>query len=137
MVYENLSDEIVRKIGAIPVLGSAETLASHPNILIVELIITSIFGVKRHELYSKKRGAARIAHARHIAIYLAHVSLGLSFTRLGQIFGRDRTTVAHACQRIEDERENPQIDWILTLMELSIRRLTHSPQQRTVRNEPQ
>ena len=137
MVYETLSNEIVQSIDAVSAFETPDMTSIHPDVRVVELVITSIFGVKRCELYSKKRGAANIAHARQIAIYLTHVSLGISFTQVGRIFGRDRTTVAHACQRIEDERENPQIDWILTLMELSIRRLSYSPQQRSECNEPQ
>jgi hypothetical protein len=41
----------------------------------------------------------------------------LSLTDVGQIFARDRTTVAHACAVIEDRRDDPVFDRALELME--------------------
>ncbi|MGE0024726.1 MAG: hypothetical protein AB7S70_13975, partial [Hyphomicrobium sp.] len=46
-----------------------------------------------------------------------HVSCGLSLTDVGQVFSRDRTTVAHACAVIEDRRDDPAFDRALELME--------------------
>ena len=35
----------------------------------------------------------------------------------GALFGRDRTTVAHACAVIEDRRENPRFDEMVAALE--------------------
>ena len=50
-------------------------------------------------------------------MYLAHVGCGLTFTEVGQLFERDRTTVAHACSCVEDRREIPPFDRALELLE--------------------
>lgn len=46
-----------------------------------------------------------LARARQVAMYLAHVLFGLSLEAIARAFGRDRTTVAYACRKIEDWRE--------------------------------
>lgn len=45
-----------------------------------------------------------------LAMYLVHVVLSRSYSEIGDFFGRDRTTVAHACARIEDMRDCPKFD---------------------------
>jgi chromosomal replication initiation ATPase DnaA len=50
-------------------------------------------------------------------MYLAHVSFGLSYSEIGRAFGRDRTTAAHACQLIEDRRDDPAVDAVLGALE--------------------
>jgi chromosomal replication initiation ATPase DnaA len=67
------------------------------------------------------RGTQRVARARQIAIYLAHVGFGLNYTRLGEAFGRDRTTIRHACFRIEDARDELNFDRALDFLEGALR----------------
>ncbi|MEM9668276.1 MAG: helix-turn-helix domain-containing protein [Pseudomonadota bacterium] len=68
------------------------------------------------------RGSAEVAFARQIAMYIVYVGLGLSLTRVANAFGRDRTTVSHACRQIEDRRENPVFDdWLESLETVLIR----------------
>lgn len=62
------------------------------------------------------RSAMKIAKARQIAMYLAHVGFGMSLARVADAFGRDRSTVAHGCHLIEDRREDSAFDaWLETL----------------------
>ena len=63
----------------------------------------------------------RVARARQIAIYLAHVGFGLNYTHLGRAFGRDRTTIRHACFRIEDARDRQNFDRALDFLEGALR----------------
>jgi hypothetical protein len=63
----------------------------------------------------------RVARARQIAIYLAHVGFGLNYTHLGRAFGRDRTTIRHACRRIEDRRDGRGFDRALDCLEAALR----------------
>lgn len=73
-------------------------------------------GVAAREVASRDRGSARIALARQVAMYLCHVGFALSLQRVALAFGRDRSTVAHACHAIEDKREEPKFDrWIASL----------------------
>jgi hypothetical protein len=84
---------------------------------VIEGTVGDVFGVARADLSRASRGKAPVALARQAAMYLAHVSCGLTLTDVGQIFARDRTTVAHACAVIEDRRDDPVFDRALELME--------------------
>lgn len=57
------------------------------------------------------------AFARQTAMYLAHVGFGLSMAEIGKAFGRDRTTVVHACHLIEDRRDEACFDELLDHLE--------------------
>jgi hypothetical protein len=61
--------------------------------------------------------ARAAAFARQIAMYLAHVGFGLSMAEVGRAFGRDRTTVVHACHLIEDRRDDVRFDQMLDHLE--------------------
>lgn len=63
----------------------------------------------------------RITRARQIAMYLSHVVLGMSLARIASATGRDRSTVAYGCHRIEDFREDPTIDLWLEDLEVRLR----------------
>jgi hypothetical protein len=67
------------------------------------------------------RGGADRTFVRQVAIYLSHVSCGLSYAQAGSLYGRDRTTAAHACSIVEDRRDNQQLDHILGLLDRCIR----------------
>lgn len=70
-------------------------------------------GVNSTEILEPARGSARAAFARQVAMYLCHVAFELSLSRVAQAFGRDRSTVAHACHTIEDRRDEESFDaWI-------------------------
>lgn len=88
--------------------------------VVIEGAVGQVFGVKHCELLRATRGRARVALARQVAMYLAHVALRLSFTEVGELFGRDRTTVAHACQVVEDRRDDPVFDRVLELLEWAV-----------------
>jgi chromosomal replication initiation ATPase DnaA len=73
-------------------------------------------GVGVEEILSKARGATQAAFARQIAVYLCHTSFEWSLARVALAFGRDRSTVAHACHAIEDRCDEPQFDrWLASL----------------------
>jgi hypothetical protein len=67
-------------------------------------------GVATPQLLSPSRGEADVALARQLAMYLMHVVLGRLYLDVGRFFGRDRTTVSHACAVIEDLRDDPEFD---------------------------
>ena len=68
-------------------------------------------------LLKPSRGRDRDADARKLAMYLVHVVLGRPQEAVAEIFGRDRTTVAHACRQLEDEREDALLDAEITRLE--------------------
>lgn len=83
--------------------------------------VSCAFLVPPQELRARTRRTASVARARQVAMYLAHVGLGLSYTDAGRLFGRDRTTVAHACRLVEDQREDPRFDASLDHLERALR----------------
>jgi chromosomal replication initiation ATPase DnaA len=89
----------------------------------VYFAVSMVYSIERGILDHPTRGRSRVAFARQVAMYLAHVSFGLTLTTVGRAFGRDRTTVAHACALVEDARDDPEIDRTLELLEAIVKRL--------------
>lgn len=50
-------------------------------------------------------------------MYLARVCFGATFSEIGRVFGRDRTTAAHACRLVEERRDDPRLDAMLERLE--------------------
>lgn len=96
----------------------------------IEQAVVQVFGVGRDDLHRLSRGRAKVALARQVAMYLAHVACGLTLTDTGRLFGRDRTTVAHACGVIEDRRDDPLFDRALDLLEWAVPALSRRPSTR-------
>lgn len=65
-----------------------------------------------------------------VAMYLAHTGLGYTMSEVGHLFSRDRTTVAHACQVIEDRRDDPMFDHTLDLLEWAMHATLSPPHAR-------
>jgi hypothetical protein len=84
---------------------------------LLEEAVALAFGVPPDELRARSRCCAQAAFARQSAMYLAHIVLGLNYREVGELFRRDRTTAAHACRRVEDRRDDPEIDIRLDMLE--------------------
>lgn len=56
-------------------------------------------------------------HVRQIAMYVSHVVLSLSLSDIGAAYGRDRTTVGHACNVVEDRRDDAAFDAFVAAIE--------------------
>ncbi|ADZ71375.1 ATPase involved in DNA replication initiation [Polymorphum gilvum SL003B-26A1] len=82
-----------------------------------EGLIAEGLGISPDEIHHSTRGRARSAEARQMVMYLAHVMLGLSLCEVGRRYRRDRSTVAHACRKWEDRRDDPYCDTFLTEVE--------------------
>lgn len=77
-------------------------------------------GVRLKALFQPDRGQAEIALARQLAMYLMHVEYGRLYADVGRFFGRDRTTVSHACAHIEDLRDDVEFDAMLERLRLML-----------------
>jgi hypothetical protein len=86
----------------------------------IEITVAAALGIELAELRARSRGRADAAFARQTAMYLAHVHFGLSLSEVGRTFGRDRTTVSHACARVEDSRDDPTFDRVLACLESAL-----------------
>ena len=78
-------------------------------------------GARVEEIVTPGRGNAGAAFARQVAMYLCHVVFEWSLARVAQAFGRDRSTVAHACHSIEDRRDDEAFDDWIAVLEESVR----------------
>ncbi|WP_300529615.1 helix-turn-helix domain-containing protein [Maricaulis sp.] len=79
------------------------------------------FGVTPQEVVAPTRASREAAFARQVAMYLAHIAFGLPLTRVAHAFGRDRSTAAYACHRVEDERDDRAFDTCLDQLEACLR----------------
>jgi chromosomal replication initiation ATPase DnaA len=84
--------------------------------LAIDFAISNVFGIEAGALWRGTRGVRDIAAARQVAMYLAHVCCRMTLTEVGAMFGRDRTTVAHGCLRVEMRRDDPSFDRALDLL---------------------
>lgn len=84
-------------------------------------IVSKVFRVSSRDILAKSRSQAHIAFARQVAMYLTHICCGLNLTQTGKLFNRDRTTVAYACNLVEDRRDEMNFDLTLEILEKTIR----------------
>jgi len=63
--------------------------------------VAAIYGVSVKDLMGKGRHKA-VTGARHVAMYTVREVTKLSLPQLGKAFGRDHTTVLHACKKVEE-----------------------------------
>ena len=79
-------------------------------------IAAELFNVSGRDLRSPFRSSTAVSRVRQ-AMYVCHVVLQLNMTEIGKGFGRDRTTVVHACHLIEDMRDDPDFDQLVAYVE--------------------
>jgi len=96
--------------------GMRERLRHRQARIAIDLAISNVFGIDAERLWSCRRDVRDIAEARQVAMYLAHVCCRMSLTEVGAMFGRDRTTVAHACLKVEWRRDDPSFDRALDVL---------------------
>ncbi len=113
-------DKLHENVNQVPSL----TLA-HARARLAESAVARAYDVPLEEMRARTRRKARVARARQTAMYLSHVALGVSLTRTGVCFGRDRTTASHACRVIEELRDDPNFDLLLCRLEDSLSQMMH------------
>ena len=93
-----------------------QTRKDASNAYLAASLVGYALEIKAEKILSPDRGTRELARARQVAMYLTHVGLGISLARVATAFERDRSTVAHACHRIEEMRDEREFDlWIDTL----------------------
>lgn len=99
---------------------------------LVSTVVAHSMRVPAADLFSHTRCQAQTALARQVAIYLLHTGIGLSLNQVAPLFKRDRTTAAHACRKIEELRDNSEIDTMLGHLERGLEAWRHAFQAREV-----
>lgn len=78
-------------------------------------IVAAALNVSVEQVQGDTRMQPEMA-ARSIAYYITRTAFGMSLARVAAAFGRDRSTVAHACARLEERREDARFDrWMEAL----------------------
>jgi len=93
--------------------------------------VAAAFGLSMRAITTARRAQARAVFARQVGMYLLHVVFSLNPQLIGGLFGKDRSTVAHACQRVEDRRDDAAFDAFLHDLELAVSALDSAMQMRT------
>ena len=88
--------------------------------LIIHVVAFST-GVAAPEITAPGRASLVACEARALAMYLAHTAFSWPLWRVGFAFGRDRTTVGHACKRMEERRDDKAFDAAVADMETCLR----------------
>ena len=88
---------------------------------IAQAVVAHAYGVTLEDMSADTRGAPRAALARQIAMYLAHIVFALSVRDVARGFGRKHSTCLHAIQRVEELREDPDLDRTLHFLETMLR----------------
>jgi chromosomal replication initiation ATPase DnaA len=92
-------------------------------------LVSVELGVPVAMLLHPSRSRAGIARARQVAMYLCYVMLGRRLATIGRLFGRDRTTVSHACAKVEDLRDDPAFEALVTRLEQAIIAVAEQPRE--------
>ncbi len=107
-----------------PQTGSRLRIAPPELARLIEQHVGNVFSVTERDMSAPSRGRAKIALARQVAMYLARVVGRLRFAEVAIVFGRDRSTVRHACHVVEDRRDDPDFNLTLDHLEAIIKRIS-------------
>jgi chromosomal replication initiator protein len=86
------------------IAGSGQPTVRAAGLEAIMKRVAAAFAITETELLGTSR-LRTVLVPRQIAMYLAREVAGLSLPRIGAAFGRDHTTVLHACRKIEAELE--------------------------------
>ena len=104
--------------------------ATSPDISHAPLTVAAValeFGVPELDLNARLKGSAEVCFARQVSMYLLHVIFNINLTRTAQMFSRDRSTVSHACNVVEDSRDDPIFNAKLERLEGFLGQAPHVP----------
>lgn len=67
--------------------------------------------------HDQEPGRRATSHVRQVAMYVCHVAYSMPMGEVAQAFGRDRSTVGHACRMVEDRRDDRAYDTFVAIVE--------------------
>ena len=102
-------------------MGVAEVHIPPHRLGVTTMMVAHVYGVRPDALMAATRTGRRTAEARQVAMYLAHVVFRMNLATVARGFGRDRTTVRHACRHVEELREDPERDRVVAWLEVLLR----------------
>ncbi|MGB3455805.1 MAG: helix-turn-helix domain-containing protein [Litorimonas sp.] len=84
---------------------------------LVTALVALEFGAQSLDLAQPDRRDPMTDFARQVAVYLLAQLTDMNLTRIGALFGRHRSTVAHSIRAVEDGRDDPGLDDTLDRLE--------------------
>ncbi len=91
------------------------------HILLLQLqaeeVVTASYRIEQLRLRPDLQRKRKSVFPRQVAMYLLHVAAGLTLSDISRLYGHDRRSVAHGCARVEDARDDPNLDRLLTILE--------------------
>ena len=107
------------------------SINDRPKAQLATGIVAYALGFDLNEMMSGARGSRETCTARQVAMYLTYTSFEMSLSRCAYAFDRDRSTVAHACQIIENRRDQLDFDqWVEGLEEVLKQLIPYQPKFR-------
>lgn len=123
MPFETQSEPSL-PVPTMPCAAIGDTLPRFPASLplrsvcrIVRQLIGEVFFMFGDRIMLRRDRRRFACHIRQISMYVCHVALQIPMHDIGQAFGRDRTTVGHACHVVEDRRDDPAFDEFVSAVE--------------------
>lgn len=115
-------DTLAGNIGAVPLVADARptypaSLSARIVCRIVSQITAETISLLSDRVIVRNERRRPSCHVRQISMYVCHVALRMSFSDIGSAFGRDRTTVGHACHVVEDRRDDAAFDEFVSAIE--------------------
>jgi len=92
-----------------------------------QLVVANAYGLALDEMRAPSRVSLKVAFARQVAMYLAHVAFSMSMSAVARGFGRDPSTARYAILRVESLREDPELDRTLGFLESTLRGMAGDP----------
>jgi chromosomal replication initiation ATPase DnaA len=97
-----------------------EALRQMAFMRLVIVNVAQVYHIPPAMIVHGRRGRQKISTARQIAGYLCHIGFGITLTRIGLAFNRDRSSISHSCKRIEEMRDDAHFDRSLQCLENSL-----------------
>lgn len=80
-------------------------------------IVADVYQIFRPLIFHPHRGGPGVAMARQLSQYLAHTSGQVPIARLARIYRRHMSTITFAVSKVEDLRDDPEFDALVTTLE--------------------
>ena len=97
--------------------GPILSVAAHHRCRLVRQVTAEMVMLVGERVPLRRDRRRTSCHVRQISMYVCHVVLQISLTDIGYSFGRDRTTVSHACNVVEDRRDDRAFDDFIAALE--------------------
>lgn len=90
-------------------------------------VVAMRLGTPMETIRSRGRLSRPAVRVRRVSLYLANVALGWTLERVGHAFGLNRQTVSTACTRIEEARDDRDLNDLLDQLAETIQTLCETP----------